>query len=1149
MAFQSNVISSQPQVTVTQYSVSQGSSDWNSNVCDCCEDCGICLCATFVPCILACKVAQDNGDSCCVPFLPGAMIALRTSIRSRYNIGICRVPEALKKQGEVDGARFNSLELQISFILRLLPRKHSCIQMILHDMKQSLLSRSLSSDSRTVFSRQATEALLAHPAHFIQSTGLQLDKMGSLTCQLLSVTVVLCAVQLASGYSFRNCIEDAYSHGQEFKCVRRQEKKISAIINDLPQSAVNLTISINPVSDIPNGTFVHLPNLQHLRIDHNNLITIQESAFAKLYQLQSLNISYNYISKLSPSLFQDLHNLTFLSLTHNQLKELPVRIFMTVHKLDTLIIRQNLLTRFSRIAESVSHLKHLRMLDLCFNSLTSLNHSNVSLPRSLTTLYVCRNHLSTLGCEHSFLGFVQILDLSYNSMLPTRAFQGVDLRRINYLRLRSTDVNIADFINISNVNAAHVDFTETHLKNDTLLQELCVLLHKKVRSIKKLNLVSNGIVNLKNNILSSCPKITEAVDVSRNRLKKKSCLSFLNGQKHFKRFSAEHNDITYLQSCNKSTVRFPALEELSYRYNHIRSVSAYAFYHTPNIQTLKLNINTIAFLDREALKGLKRLETLRLDNNLLTDLFNNTFEDLCNLKILNLRNNRISVIFNGTFSRLGNLTTLDLGGNKITHFDTAGFIGLKSLSKFYLDGNNLKKIEPFFYREFQDTLTVLDLEHNQIQFERDDSKYSPFIKFKKLSNLKLGGQLPYGLWALPHNLFRGLHSLKFLYLTNNKISHLAPDLFDDLTSLKFLTLDSCCVGVTQLQPGVFKNLRNLTKLAVESMGIQNLSREVFGNLTKLRIMQLNRNVMQSIQVDALESMTQLRYLDIRDIPLSCTCVNDLLKNWTIRNPKVQVVYLYNLKCPHDERLKFYKFDAKVCYIDLGKYLFFSTMAAVVLLTVNPLLYVKLYWKMKYGYYVFRSWFSEQWRRLRDEEENCKYDAFISYNSSDEQWVIEQLLPNLEGNGSSFKLCLHHRDFELGRDIVDNIVSAVYSSRKTICVVSRNFLRSEWCSLEIQLASYRLFDEHRDVLLPVFLEPISERQLSSYHRMRKVMLKKTYLQWPGSDCTNPMQAQDLFWSNLRRAIKAGSRLETEESECPMSQVKETHKPEENYYLLP
>lgn len=140
--------------------------------------------------------------------------------------------------------------------------------------------------------------------------------------------------------------------------------------------------------------------------------------------------------------------------------------------------------------------------------------------------------------------------------------------------------------------------------------------------------------------------------------------------------------------------------------------------------------------------------------------------------------------------------------------------------------------------------------------------------------------------------------------------------------------------------------------------------------------------------------------------------------------------------------------------------------------------------------------------------------------------MEQLLPNLEGSG--FRLCLHHRDFEPGRNIIDNIVAAVYNSRKTVCVISRNFLCSEWCSLEIQLASYRLFDEMQDVLLLVFLEDIHERQLSAYHRMRKFMLKKTYLQWPGLDCTDPIKAQELFWTQLKRALRSSnSRSQDEE----------------------
>lgn len=940
---------------------------------------------------------------------------------------------------------------------------------------------------------------------------------------LLSVTA-LCATRLISGYSFHNCIEYGFTKGQTFKCIHRNQRILPDIIKDLPQSTLNLTIAITPVWHIPERSFIHLPNLQQLRLDHNNLSVIHQLAFQGLHQLKSLNLSFNYISELSPSLFDDLSNLTFLSLTNNNLKRLPHGIFNNLFNLNTLIIRQNYLTNFSEIAEAVSSLKNLTLLDLCFNGLTSLSHSNVSLPESLNTLYLCRNNLSTLGCEPCFLGAIVRLDLSYNFELPTKAFEGVNLRRINYLRLRSTRVNIVEFIKNSDIHAGHVDFTSTHL-NTSILGELCMLLKSKLSRITKLTLAGNKIGTLSANTLASCPNITKTLDLSKVEQKKTNCLCFLKEQRQITTLIAEHNHYTSLPTCRDQDP-FRQLEELRYRYNRILSVNHHAFHHTPNLKTLWLNINTIAYLDHKALSGLRQLSTLRLDNNLLSDLFADTFEDLYDLTSLNLRNNRISVIFNNTFRNLKNLTTLDLGGNKITHFEPSGLCGLERLSKLYLDGNNLQTIDSSTYHIFQNTLTILDLRQNKIYFE-EDMNVSPFVNLTKLYDLKLDGQKPHGLHILPRTLFRGLYSLRSLYLTNNMITYLAADVFRDLKHLNFLSLDNCCVGPTHLPAGIFKNLTKLTILTVENMGIQNLSTEVFGNISQLKKIQLNHNVMQTFPVAVLKSLTKLQYLDIRNVPLSCTCENSLLKNWTANNQKVQVVYLFSLPCPHNPKVKFFKFDTSVCNIDLGQYLFFCTAPWIFLFTVWPLLYVKLYWKIKYSYYVFRSWFSEQWRRLREKEENCKYDAFISYNSSDELWVMNELLPNLEGNGSSLKICLHHRDFEPGRYIVDNIVSAVYSSRKTICVVSRSFLSSEWCSLEIQLASYRLFDEHRDVLLLVLLEPISERQLSSYHRMRKVMLKKTYLQWPGSDCTNPPQAQGLFWSQLRRAIGTTSRTEIEE----------------------
>ncbi|XP_005798876.1 toll-like receptor 13 [Xiphophorus maculatus] len=950
--------------------------------------------------------------------------------------------------------------------------------------------------------------------------------MATLNYQLRLLGLFLCAVQLISSYSFKSCIADPYYILTSFKCQNRNNTKIIDIVKDLPESAVNLTASFNPVQNIPNNSFAHLPNLQYLSLDKNQLNTIDPLAFQTLHQLKHLNLSFNNLSHLSPLLFEDLHNLTTLSLTNNVLKVLPEDIFSNAANLKTLNLRNNNLTDFAAVVKSVSHLTNLTILDLSSNNLTSLSDLNISLPQSLKVLNLYRNNLHTLGCNPSLLRFIQVLDLSFNSKLSTTAFEGVDLRNVKILQLRSTSVKAVELLNISNINAGHVVFSGMGLKNDSLLVDLCTMLRRKLSWIKNIDLTHNGIHNTTHFSMSVCPKIIGALDLSNNDLKKVHCLDFLGKQVSIKTFNAEHNHITSLESCKKTN--FNNLKELSYRYNRILSVNGYAFSHMPKIEMLKLNINNVAFLHRKALRGLKNLKTLRLDNNLLTDLFNDTFKDNYNLQTLNLRNNRISVIFNGTFMNLRSLTTLDLGGNKITQIHSSGLDGLKSLSKFYLDGNNLKQIDSSLYRAFQDTLTVLDLQKNLIHFYKK-SVISPFVKLSKLRDLKLDSQRNYGLVVLPQNFFKGLHSLQSLYLTNNKIDFLPPEAFDDLTSLKFLTLDNCCVGVAQLKPGVFKNVRNLTRLVVENMGIQNFSKDVFGNLTQLRMLQLNRNVMQSISVDALESLPKLQYLDMRNVPLSCTCKNSLLQNYTVNNPNVQIVYLYEMKCQADKKFKFHNFDTKVCYIDQGKYLFFSTAVVIFLFTVSPLLYVKLYWKIKYSYYVFRSWFSDHWSRLREKEEKCTYDAFISYNFSDEEWVMNQLLPNLEGNGSSFKLCLHHRDFEVGRNIVDNIVTAVYSSRKTICVVSNNFLRSEWCSLEIQLASYRLFDEHRDVLLLVFLEPISERQLSSYHRMRKVMLKKTYLQWPGPDCTDPSQAQELFWSQLRRAIRAGNRLETEEND--------------------
>lgn len=145
--------------------------------------------------------------------------------------------------------------------------------------------------------------------------------------------------------------------------------------------------------------------------------------------------------------------------------------------------------------------------------------------------------------------------------------------------------------------------------------------------------------------------------------------------------------------------------------------------------------------------------------------------------------------------------------------------------------------------------------------------------------------------------------------------------------------------------------------------------------------------------------------------------------------------------------------------------------------------------------------------------DCEIFDEVIARTKDEFWVVSELLPNLEQKGPPFlKLCLHNRDFEVGKDIVDNIVDSIYSSRKTICVITHHYLRSEWCSLEMRMVTYRLLAESQDRLILVFLERICTHEISVYHRLAKVIKKKTYIEWPERE-----NEQVLFWERLKLAV--------------------------------
>lgn len=96
-----------------------------------------------------------------------------------------------------------------------------------------------------------------------------------------------------------------------------------------------------------------------------------------------------------------------------------------------------------------------------------------------------------------------------------------------------------------------------------------------------------------------------------------------------------------------------------------------------------------------------------------------------------------------------------------------------------------------------------------------------------------------------------------------------------------------------------------------------------------------------------------------------------------------------------------------------------------------------------------------------------YDAFISYDPADEEWVLTWLLPRLEAAGVRV---MTPADFEAGAARALEIERAIRSSRCTVAILSPAWLQNHWATFEIVLAQTLSLDEIRRKLIPVLLEP-------------------------------------------------------------------------------
>lgn len=373
-----------------------------------------------------------------------------------------------------------------------------------------------------------------------------------------------------------------------------------------------------------------------------------------------------------------------------------------------------------------------------------------------------------------------------------------------------------------------------------------------------------------------------------------------------------------------------------------------------------------------------------------------------------------------------------------------------------------------------------------------------------------------------------LKNLTALDISRNSL-HPMPDTCQWPEKMRFLNLSSTgiqavktCIPWTLEVLDVSNNNLNSFSLSLPRLQELYISRNKLKTLPDaslfpvLLVMKIRENAISTFSKDQLGSFPKLETLEAGGNHFICSC--ELLSFTMEQSAPLQVLADWpdSYLCDSPPRLRGQRVrNARPSVLECHQALLVSGVCCALLLLI--LLIVGLCHHFHGLWYLRMMWAWLQAKR-KPKKAPCRdicYDAFVSYSQQDSHWVENLMVQQLENSDPRFKLCLHKRDFVPGKWIIDNIIDSIERSRKTVFVLSENFVRSEWCKYELDFSHFRLFDENNDSGILVLLEPIEKKAIPQrFCKLRKIMNTKTYLEWPRDEAQ-----QEVFWVNLRTAIKS------------------------------
>ncbi|KAJ0184420.1 hypothetical protein K1T71_000843 [Dendrolimus kikuchii] len=792
--------------------------------------------------------------------------------------------------------------------------------------------------------------------------------------------------------------------------------------------------------------------------------SIPFAKIASLPHLKELRINRAQVT-LAPDLLQGASALKFLELSSDAIAALPPRSFAGLPSLESLSLWKNRIADVDN--DTFAGLEKVRRLSLNQNRLRELRGAALSPLRGLEELSVEKNPLARLRD-----GFLEGLDLLVNVTISSSESMVLDPRAF------------ADLKSLSNL-----------VLEECQLQELPSTVFQGSKAIRTLMLKDNRLERLHPEVFRDQTEMVK-LDLSKNRLANISGDLFLTLKK------LEELDLSYNRLEFFPDALFSALSRLrvlAAAHNALRRVAATAFQGAP-LRTLLLAHNRLSFAPPDdapeyyglvscPFNGLIALETLDLSHNLVDDVCEYWRLVMTRLRSLNLSHNRISGLLSPDFSFTGVHVTVDLSYNNISTIipDPESFAPQNNLAKFILDHNPL----------------TCDCQIYSFAKLATSSEYSQYFSLES-ARCNAPAQLE-GTALTQVSLDEFVCQVKCPSVCNcTEVPNRGvveavcsevgtePSRLTDTVSLKFTR-----------EP---KSLRNLPFKNVVEIDLNGLhSSEVdFENLPEtVKVVNLSGNNLHYLPSDVLERNVSFA---LSNNPLFCDCWNQGHVA-ELQQHVGKIVDYAALRCEGGTLLG--QVDVqRLC--DVWK----ATVIGVSLTVFGVLCIMFAVLIYRYSFEV-KIYVAKYLTCILPEEKydaSKKYDVFISYAHQDEDFVRDMLLPKLEAPPINLKTCIHSRDWIAGEMIPYNIAKSVEESRRTVIVLSENFLKSIWGLLEFRTAHVQATKEGRTRVVVILLEDVTNKEEMD-KEIKAYLRTNTYIKW----------GEPWFWEKLAYALPKRGRI--------------------------